>query len=225
MDISNVVVDISHHQQTVDFDLMKADGIVGVIHKATQGTRFIDPDYRERKRQAKDAGLLWGAYHFGTGSSGIDQADHFLEVARAEVDDLVVLDFEGNPQGASIGRIQARDFISSVHQSLDRFPGFYSGHFVKEDIAAHGFDQLYAECWLWLAQYGRTPVIPARGVWSTWTLWQYTDGAVGPEPHKVRGVGRCDRDKYHGSVEDLKRSWLLGHLQPGAAVLEPLPVA
>ena len=35
----NVVVDLSHHNETVDFAKMKAAGIVGVIHKATQGLR------------------------------------------------------------------------------------------------------------------------------------------------------------------------------------------
>ena len=37
MSIINVVVDLSHHNDPVDFVRAKAAGIVGVIHKATQG--------------------------------------------------------------------------------------------------------------------------------------------------------------------------------------------
>ena len=43
-----------------------------------------------------------------------------------------------------------------------------------------------AQCWFWLAQYGPTPVVPRN--WKTWTMWQYTDGAVGPKPHTVKGI-------------------------------------
>ncbi len=35
---SNVVIDLSHHNQNLDFGSIAAGGILGVIHKATQGT-------------------------------------------------------------------------------------------------------------------------------------------------------------------------------------------
>ena len=57
----------------------------------------------------------------------------------------------------------------------------------------------------WLAQYGPTAVVPPN--WATWTLWQYTDGAVGPEPHQVPGIGRCDRDRFNGTESELKSFW------------------
>ena len=38
------VIDISHHNgKSLKFELAKADGIVGVIHKASQGTTGRDP--------------------------------------------------------------------------------------------------------------------------------------------------------------------------------------
>src|SRR5262245_5898371 len=64
---------------------------------------------------------------------------------------------------------------------------------------------ILAECWFLLAQYGPTPVVPRN--WKTWTLWQYTDGAVGPRPHMVKGIGRCDRDKFNGSEAQLRKLW------------------
>ena len=57
----NVVVDLSHHNANVDFKKLRAGGIVGVIHKATQGTGFVDKKYEERRQIALDEGLLWGA--------------------------------------------------------------------------------------------------------------------------------------------------------------------
>jgi lysozyme len=40
----NAVIDLSHHNQNLDFPQIKnAGGIVGVIHKATQGVTYMDP--------------------------------------------------------------------------------------------------------------------------------------------------------------------------------------
>lgn len=38
----HVVIDLSHHNERVDFAKVKADGIVGVIHKATQGSTYLE---------------------------------------------------------------------------------------------------------------------------------------------------------------------------------------
>ncbi|WP_425384237.1 glycoside hydrolase family 25 protein [Wolbachia endosymbiont (group B) of Eupithecia inturbata] len=72
----NGIIDLSHWQENVDFELAKENGIVGVIHKATQGTGYIDTKYKERRKEAEDLGLLWGSYHFGVGEDGKDQANH-----------------------------------------------------------------------------------------------------------------------------------------------------
>ncbi|PYS86040.1 MAG: glycoside hydrolase, partial [Acidobacteria bacterium] len=69
----NVVVDISHHNGNVDLGKAQAAGIVGVIHKATQGTSMTDNMYDQNRQQAVAAGLLWGAYHFGTKADGAAQ--------------------------------------------------------------------------------------------------------------------------------------------------------
>jgi len=52
-------------------------------------------------------------------------------------------------------------------------------------------------------QYGKTAVVPPN--WPTWTMWQYTDGGLGPEPHTVDGIGRCDRDKFQGTIVSLRK--------------------
>lgn len=75
----NAVVDISHHNGNVNLAQAKSDGLIGVIQKATQGRSNIDPTYKTNR---KKAGLLWGAYHFGTGSDGVKQADHFLNTVQ-----------------------------------------------------------------------------------------------------------------------------------------------
>lgn len=200
----NAVVDISHHNGNVNFAKAKDAGIIGVIQKATQGQSNVDPTYKTNKIKALNAGLLWGAYHFATGSDGLKQADNFLSVVGNDPKTLLVLDFEPNLTGPSMSLEEARAFVTSLKERTGRFPGFYSGHFIKQLLGTSS-DPVLANCWFWLAQYGKTAVVPPN--WPTWTLWQYTDGVVGPEPHTVSGIGRCDRDLFNGSETQLRKLW------------------
>ena len=200
----NAVVDLSHHNADPDFASAKGDGIVGVIHKATQGLLYADPTYSDHRTAALGEDLFWGAYHFGTGSDGVQQAERFLETVKPTSDTLLVLDFEANPQGPSMTLEEARAFVTHVQQVTGRTPGLYSGHYIKE-LLGSTTDPVLANCWLWLAQYGPTPVVPPN--WRTWTMWQYTDGGIGPDPHEVDGIGRCDRDQFNGPLAALKKLW------------------
>ncbi len=204
MSFSNCVLDLSHFNTNVDFHLAHQSGIAGVIHKATQGMLYCDPAYAPHKIQAEDEGMLWGAYHFGVGGDGIAQAEYFLNTVRPGPQTLLALDLEANPQGPSMGLKQARAFVSHVQAVTGKFPGLYAGYYLKSLLAGQT-DVVLANCWFWLSQYGEMPVVPAN--WKTWTLWQYTDGAMGPQPHDVPGVGRCDRNRFNGSEGELREWW------------------
>jgi lysozyme len=216
--MTNAVIDISHHNVVSSFAKVANAGVRGVIHKATQGTRFVDPTLQTHRRQIEEAGLLFGAYHFGTAGSGSDQADHLLSVTGPNT--LLVLDLEGNPQGFDMALEEAEEFVHHIAEKTGHFPGLYSGHTIKEMLSAAGIrdpnQSILSRCWLWIAQYSHAPLIPA--IWSKWTLWQYSDGAAGPPPHEVEGIGRCDRDRFNGTEEDLRAFWALNTEQSVVAV-------
>ncbi len=204
----NVVIDLSHHQETVDFGQIKGDGIVGVIHKATQGLTYVDKKYAERRDQALAEGLLWGAYHFGVGGDGSDQADFFLENAKPDKGTLIVLDYEPNLTGPTMALNQAREFVEHVDEVVGRYPGLYSGHLIKEQLAGlTPADPVLSNCFLWIAQYNGPKPLNITPTFKTWTFWQYTDGVHGDEPHRVEGVGQCDRNKFNGSLAQLRKLW------------------
>lgn len=201
----NRVIDISHHNRVKNFATVKEDGIMAMIHKATQGTQYVDPTYRSHRKEAEDAGLLVGAYHFGVAGDAAAQAEHFVETSGN--DSLLVLDFEGNPQGLDMSLLEAEHFVEHVYNLTGRYPGLYSGHTIKEALAHAGINDpkqtVLSNCWLWIAHYNKIPLIPK--IWNKWTLWQYTDGGAGMEPHKVNGIGRCDRDMFNGTEEELSK--------------------
>src|SRR5712691_3939817 len=118
----NAVIDLSHHNQNLDFrQIREQGGILGVIHKATQGLRFQDPTYLAHRASALSSNLLWGAYHFGSGSDGVEQAQYFLDCVSPEAQTLLVLDFEANPHGPSMTLEEARAFVIHVQAVTGRW--------------------------------------------------------------------------------------------------------
>lgn len=200
----NATIDLSHHNANVDFSQLAAAGIVGVLHKATQGADYTDPLYASRRTLARQAGLRWGAYHFGDGSDVTTQAAHFLAQAQAAVGDLLALDVEQNSGGSSMSLAQAEQFVQTVQAQTGRWPGVYGGSYLKS-LLAGSTTSVLGRCWLWVSEYASQPSIAP--LWPRWTLWQYSDGNLGPGPHSVAGAGACDRDQFNGDLAGLKRWW------------------
>jgi lysozyme len=206
----NVVIDLSHYNEVTSFQDIKASGIVGVIHKATQGLADRDPTYAWRRERAAAAGLWWGAYHFGTNADGAAQARFFLSAVKPGPQDLLALDFEQNG-GDTMTLTQAEQFVTQVFRETGRYPGFYSDSLVGS-LLGGGINETLRQCWLWRAEYGAVLSVPPT--WPTWTMWQYTDGEHGEGPYAVAGIGgrgTCDRSKFNGDIDALARLW--GHAE------------
>ena len=55
---------------------------------------------------------------------------------------------------------EARAFVAHVQATTNRWPGIYSGHYLKE-LLGTGIDPILTNCWLWISQYGPTPGDPS----------------------------------------------------------------
>lgn len=212
-----MVVDIYHGDVVTDLKATAAAGVRGIIHKASQGAGIGDDTYEVRRRLAKDAGLLWGAYHFANDEPVADQVENFLKWAAPDDDTLLALDFE--PNKSNTMRIeQAREFLEMMFDKTGRRPVLYSGNLIKEELGRN-IDPFFAQHRLWLCQYGPSAKLPAT--WSKYWLWQYTGDGVGPLPHTVPGIrGMIDLNVYDGTPEQLKAEWAAG---PVAVVAETAP--
>ena len=106
---ANSVVNMSHYDlMRPDFAGMAREGVAGVIHEATFRLER-DARYSERQRAALEAGLLWGAYHFGDAINPIGQADHFLNaVASTRADP------RGRSGETALGCFARLDFENTV---------------------------------------------------------------------------------------------------------------
>jgi len=167
----------------------KDAGIIGVIHKMTEGMGGVDDKCDNRKFMADQAGLKWGLYHFMRPGDEVAQADHFImEATKAGVltpTTLLACDFEVD--GMSLKEVLA--FLQRVELQSGIRPVLYSGHTLKELGGAQALPDL-GEYRLWLSQYGPTAKLPA-GFDKYW-LWQYSDKG------NVPGVGPCDVNYFEG---------------------------
>jgi len=203
-----MVVDIYHGDGVVSFDQAFAAGLRGVIHKATTGASGTDDAYTTRRGLASRAGLLWGAFHWGTAAPVSDQVDNFLKKADPDKDTLLALDYERDV-GNQMTLDGAREFLSLINEKVGRKAILYSGDVVKTALGRKN-DSFFGSHRLWLAQYGSHPVVQRS--WKTYWLWQYTDGNIGPGRKTVPGIpgnrqNFLDCDFFPGSVDDLKAQW------------------
>jgi GH25 family lysozyme M1 (1,4-beta-N-acetylmuramidase) len=201
------VVDMYHGDRLVSFARAKQAGILGIIHKASEGAGFVDPKYARRRQRARRAGLLWGAYHFGTSDDVAAQVDNFLAAAAPDAQTLVALDYEENG-AATMSLEQARQFLIAVEGRLGRKAVLYSGDLIKEQLGDR-VDPFFGSHRLWLAEYGPVPRVPPS--WSQQWLWQYSGDGIGPEPRTVPGIpgagGAIDCNSYEHGAADLAAQW------------------
>jgi lysozyme len=159
-----VFVDISHHNDgphggPVDFNAVKASGVLGVVLKATQSNNYRDPTYVDRRKALRDAGLLVATYHFANGVDVGEQVDRYLSYAKPASDEGCWLDYEQDTTAHHDMSIdQAIDFSHRVDKAIGRECGLYSGNYIKEFIRD-------PKPWqgrpLWLAQYGNVAKWPS----------------------------------------------------------------
>ena len=108
-------IDVSHWQAQIDWPAVRAAGKRYAFIKATEGTSFVDDTFERNWEQAKQAGLLVGAYHFFRPlQDAQNQAEHFLNTADFGEGDLPpVLDMEVN------NRLRPSTYIERVEIWMD----------------------------------------------------------------------------------------------------------
>jgi Tol biopolymer transport system component/GH25 family lysozyme M1 (1,4-beta-N-acetylmuramidase) len=197
-------LDVSHWQDTIDFDAVAADGIRFIFQKASEGTDYVDPTYETNRANAEAAGLAFGAYHYArpstTQGDAIDEADHFIDTAQPVSGELIpVIDLEDSG-GLSDDKLTTWlwDFLdqvlarTGVHALIYTSPNFWEVHLNDTDEFAKGGYSL-----LWIAHwFASTPTVPGNN-WGGhgWTFWQ-NDNCF-----KVDGITGCvDHDYYNGVV-------------------------
>lgn len=208
-----VGIDISNHQEVIDWALVAKSKEEFVYAKATEGRTYEDAYHQRNRIGAKSHGLKFGSYHYSLPQGSNDywirrdarlEAEHFLEYAAPRKGELrPVLDLE------ETGGLDDEELITWVKQWLK---------VVKRDggmramiYASPAFWRSYLSNTSWFAENGYknfwvahwetdTPIVPGR-VWGGygWSMWQWTNCK------SVPGIEGCvDGNRYQGSLERIR---------------------
>ena len=83
---SIIGVDVSSYQADIDMTKLKNQNIKFIYIKATEGSTSQDIKFLENWKNAKNAGLLSGAYHFFSyDSEGRTQAENFINMMEPNI--------------------------------------------------------------------------------------------------------------------------------------------
>lgn len=160
-------IDVSHWQENIDWSAVKNSGIDFAVVKLTEGETILDSYGRTNIINAKKAGLIVGAYHFGwmnDEGKAIREANYFRKNLQGLNVDFVALDIEsrslkGDLTNASLAFLDA---IKDIGSTL-----FYADpDFIKEH-----FNSAITKYPLWIANQNVSK--PDIRFWGNWSLWQY----------------------------------------------------
>jgi lysozyme len=208
-----MLVDLSHHNNPTSdaiFAALKAVGVGAVILKAFEGVKYPDTTFPERLLQAQNAGLLVGAYHFGSPDDVQTQVDCFCNYVQKSggsfANIAAALDVE---QSDPITIDQAEAWVAAFKAKTGAKPLIYGGNdYLGANGGANGRPNL-AACKLWVSRY--PTVLSARPEtiqgWADWTFWQYADGKIDCAYNAALAGVKSDRSVFRGTQDDLATLW------------------
>jgi lysozyme len=206
-------IDVSHYQLDIDWRKVREAGTRFAFIKATEGGDMLDPRFRDNWREAKEAGVPRGAYHFVFWCRPArDQARWFIRNVPKDPDALPpVLDVEWSHKtscrrpSAETARAKMREMLKAFEAHYGKKPVIYTDINFHEDVLAgtREFDDYP----FWVRSVADRP--EERYERRPWEFWQFT--ATGTVP----GIrGDVDRNAFFGSERQF-RDWVEGRFDIG----------
>ncbi|MEM7008660.1 MAG: GH25 family lysozyme [Thermodesulfobacteriota bacterium] len=192
-------LDISHHQDVIDWDILEREDISFVIIKATEGGDHKDTKFEHNWQRAGEIGLVRGAYHFFTFcKTGKEQAQNFTETVPVEKDSLppaIDLEFGGNcsarPPKEEVLR-EITEFARITEQKYGKTPIIYATRQSYRSFL-EGEEIEYP---IWIRNIYHKPTLPDG---REWTFWQYANRG------RLYGInGFVDFNVFNGSPQEFE---------------------
>lgn len=197
-------IDVSRYQKRVDWQRVKKMQVGSIrvtfaFIKATEGSWLKDPEFENNWENAREAGILRGAYHFFLPDiSPKDQAARFVKTVRLRSGDLPpVVDVE-ETRGMTKAQIQkhTKEFLNLLEKAYKVRPILYTNRdFYKRYFADHADFKGYR---FWIAHYYVTDFdMPGE---EDWHFWQHSDRG------NVNGINeRVDFNVFNGDSAALRK--------------------
>jgi lysozyme len=196
-------IDVSHHNAYIDWEMVKDKGRINqkpisfVFIKATEGKEYKDKRFKRNIKEARQQGLLCGAYHFYRPEiNSLKQFKNFKESVVLKKGDLPpVLDVELR------GSLSFSRYVEGILNMLKLMenhygikPILYTSPSLYMPLSRYPEIKKYP---LWLAAYDTRTANRYHGIYN---FLQYT------ERGKVSGIkGYVDLNGFSGNKLDLQK--------------------
>lgn len=207
-------IDVSKWQLDIDWAKVRQAGTRFAFIKATEGGDHLDESFRDNWREAREAGVPRGAYHFVYWCRPAkDQIRWFIRNVPKEADALPpVLDVEWNhlsrcPRiSAEKARAKMREMLKAFHAHYGRKPIIYTDITFHEDVLEGTTE--FDDYPFWIRSTAARP--EARYHRRPWEFWQFTTTG------RVPGItGDVDRNAFFGTEKQF-RDWREGRFDIGS---------
>lgn len=196
-------IDVSHHQEHVDWNLVAATPALYwrkklyAFMKASEGISFVDEAFIDNWREA--SGLLKrGAYHFlHSGEDAGAQVTQFLSQLNGDVGELPFMvdvePYQMNGRWVTPTEAEVRNFIDVLTQTTASRPILYIG-----DVLLKTLNLQDVPAYIMIAHYGvRVPTAPS------YNFHQYSQSGTCP------GIAtEVDLQRFHGGADNFD-AWVV----------------
>lgn len=188
-------IDVSNYQKDIDWNkVAQNQKIKFVFIKATEGKDYQDKYFKSNWDSATQVGLYKGAYHyFTTKSSGIDQANNFINSVPVEKGCMPpVIDIEESGIDKEKFKKELSDYISIIEETYNQKPILYVVYSLYEEYIKGDFE----ECPIWIRDIIKPPRLEDE---RDWIFWQYCNRG------RLDGINSyVDINVFYGDEGELK---------------------
>lgn len=167
-------IDVSKHQGTINWEELKRNAKIKFVYiKATEGSNYVDPRYKENIKNARKHGFKVGSYHYFTDlSSARMQFQNFIQnTNRDEQDLLPVIDVEKRSKWTPQ---QLRDSVKVFADLIEDYYGCKPLIYTFETFFNKNLGKAFEKYPIFIAKYPKGQEQPnINGV--KWVLWQFSE--------------------------------------------------
>ena len=177
---NTIGVDISSYQADVDMKKLKQQGVEFVYIKATEGSSHQDEYFKENWKNASEAQLPSGAYHFFSyDSPGLTQAENFIDTMGEDIKGRLIpvvdVEYYGDKEINPPEKEDVIEELSVFLNTLEKQYGVKPMIYTRSDIYDIYLEGTFDSYPYWISSL-YTPID-----WKyhgDWYIWQYLNRGI-----------------------------------------------